>query len=195
VDVVAEYQQALGDFGSINWSAIFSGNGTQVTHVTNQSLFNVLAQQQLIEQAPRYRLSLGGDWSIGKWSVRLQQTLWGPYEEPLVQDPAPTIGTVDEHFHAEWVTDLDVSYSIRKNVTLAVGANNLFNAYPSRVPTAILNKYNADVDTTLKTAPGYTAAGGAAIYGLPTNGDGQYGTVAPFGLEGGFYYVRVGVKF
>jgi iron complex outermembrane receptor protein len=191
VDAVAEYQQSLGDFGSVNWSTIFSGNGTRVTHVAKPNLFNELAQQQLIEQAPRYRLSLGGDWSIGKWSVRLQQTLWGPYEEPLVQRTAPTIGTVDEDFHAKWVTDLDVSYSVLKNVTLAVGANNLFNAYPSRVPTAILEKYNANVDTTLKTAPGYTLA----AYGLPTSGMGQYGTVAPFGLEGGFYYVRVGVKF
>jgi iron complex outermembrane receptor protein len=189
VDAVAEYQQSLGDFGTVNWSAIFSGNGTQVTGVAKPSLFNVLAQQQLIEQAPRYRLALGGDWSIGKWSVRLQQTLWGPYEEPLTLNTAQT-GSVDEVFHPKWVTDLDVSYRATSRVTLSAGANNLFNAYPSRVSAALLAK-TSNVDTQLTTAPGYTAG----VYGVPTAGMGQYGTVAPFGLEGGFYYARVGVKF
>jgi iron complex outermembrane receptor protein len=189
VDAVAEYQEALGDFGTINWSAIYSGNGTEVTRVSNPKLFNALAQQQLIEQAPRYRLALGGDWHIGKWSVRLQQTLWGPYEEPLTLNKTGT-GSVDEDFHAKWVTDLDVSYDILSNVTVALGANNLFNAYPSRVPAALLAK-TSDVDSQLTTAPGYTVG----VYGVPTAGSGQYGTVAPFGLEGGFYYARVGVKF
>jgi iron complex outermembrane receptor protein len=191
VDAVAEYQQSLGDFGSVNWSAIFSGNGTEVTHVTNQTLFNALAQQQLVEQAPRYRVSLGGDWTIGQWSVRLQQTLWGPYEEPITLNSTKT-GSVDEVFHPKWVTDLDVSYRVTPKLTLSAGANNLFNAYPSRVSDTLLAK-TSYVDTQLQTAPGYKAA--PAVYGVPTSGGAIYGTVAPFGLLGGFYYVRVGVKF
>jgi hypothetical protein len=49
----------------------------------------------------------------------------------------------------------------------------------------------AAVDSVLVGAPGYTAA----AYGVPTSGSGVYGTVAPFGLLGGFYYTRLSVKF
>ena len=93
-------------------------------------------------------------------------------------------------FHPKWVTDLDVSYEVVKNLTVAVGASNLLNVYPSKVPASILN-LTANVDSVLKGAPGYSLA----AYGVPTSGGGRYGQDAPFGLEGGFYYVRVGVKF
>ncbi len=184
VDAVAEYEQSLGAFGTVHWSAIYSGNGTSITHLNaNAANFSALAQKQLIEQTPRYRLGLGADWDVGKWSVHLLQTLYGRYEEPVNN-------TVDEVFHPKWVTDLDISYHVTPTLTVAAKANNLFNAYPSRVPNSILVQ-TAAVDSVLTGAPGYTLAG----YGVPTSGGGLYGTIAPFGLQGGFYYVRVGVKF
>jgi iron complex outermembrane receptor protein len=184
VDAVAEYEQSFGAFGTVHWSAVYSGNGTVITHLNANSLnFSALSQKQLIEQTPRYRLGLGADWDVGKWTVHLLETLYGRYEEPVNN-------SVDEVFHPKWVTDLDVSYRVTSRLTVAAGANNLFNAYPSRVPAAILAQ-TAAVDSVLKGAPGYSLA----AYGLPTSGGGEYGTIAPFGLEGGFYYVRLGVKF
>lgn len=50
-------------------------------------------------------------------------------------------------------------------MTWSVGANNLFDVYPDR-------------------------NGLVAI-----DGSGAYGSFAPFGLSGGFYYTRVGVTF
>ena len=184
IDAVAEYQQSLGDFGTVRWSAVYSENSTVITRVlASAANFTPTAARQLTEQTPRYRLGLGGDWDVGKWNIHLLETLWGPYEEPVNN-------SVNEIFHAKWVTDLDVSYRVTSHLTLSAGANNLFNAYPSRVPAKIL-ALTANVDSVLKGAPGYTAG----AYGVPTSGGGVYGTVAPFGLQGGFYYVRVGVKF
>lgn len=184
VDVVAEYQQSLGDFGQVRWSAVFSGNGTRITKVkASAANFTALAARQLVEQTPRYRLGLGADWDVGRLQVHLLQTLYGRYEEPVNN-------TLDAVFHPKWVTDLDVTYKVTRTVSLSLGANNLLNAYPSRVPAAVLAK-TAAVDSVLVGAPGYSLA----KYGLPESGGGVYGADSPFGLEGGFYYARVGIKF
>jgi iron complex outermembrane receptor protein len=184
IDVVADYQKSFGDFGVTHWSAVFSANGTDITRIkASAANFTPLAERQLTEQTPRYRLALGPDWDIGKWRVHLLETLYGPYEEPVNN-------TIDAEFHPKWITDLDVSYAVRRNLILAIGADNMFNAYPTRVPAAILAK-TAAVDSVLTSAPGYSRA----AYGLPESGGGIYGSDSPFGLEGGFYYVRTTLKF
>ncbi|CAN7142738.1 TonB-dependent receptor [Phenylobacterium sp. LjRoot225] len=184
IDVVAEYQQPLGRFGQVQWSAIYSGSGTKITRIKAAAAnFNALAQRQLVNQTPRYRLALAGDWTLDRWDVRLTNTLYGRYVEPVNN-------TVDELFHPKWVTDIDISYKVSPRVKIAVGANNLFDVFPDKVPADILAK-TANVDSVLIGAPGYTLAG----YGLPTSGGGVYGTIAPYGLLGGFYYARIGVKF
>jgi iron complex outermembrane receptor protein len=184
IDVVAEYQQSLGDFGDVQWSAIYSGNGTKITSIkASAANFNALAQRQLVNQTPRYRLALAGDWTYERWNVRLTDTLYGRYVEPVNN-------TLDELFHPKWITDIDISYRISPKVKVAFGANNLFDTFPSKVPAATLAK-TAAIDSVLAGAPGYTLA----AYGLPNNGTGAYGTIAPYGLIGGFYYARVAVKF
>lgn len=62
--------------------------------------------------------------------------------------------------------DLDISVDVNRSINLAVGANNLFDVYPDAI--------------------GVTQA---------NTGLGKYGLFAPFGLTGGFYYARIGVKF
>ncbi len=184
VDAVAEYQKSLGKFGNLNLSAVYAANGTVITHVkASAANFTPLAARQLTNQTPRYRLALGADWNLGPWRVHYLETLYGRYAEPVNN-------TLDEVFHPKWVADIDISYSVTDRITWSVGANNIFNTYPSRVPDEILVK-TAAVDSVLTSAPGYTLA----AYGLPTSGGGIYGTASPFGLEGGFYYTRLGVKF
>ena len=185
VDVVSEYQTFLGDrWGSLNLSAVYSANDTVITKVrANAANFTPLAARQLTDQTPRYRLALGADWSKGPWKVHWLETLYGPYHEPVNN-------TLDEVFHPKWVADLNVTYAITQKVSVSVGADNIFNVYPTRVPNDVLLK-TAAVDSVLVGAPGYSAA----TYGVPTSGSGVYGTVAPFGLLGGFYYTRLNIKF
>lgn len=183
IDAEGEYLQPLGRFGTVRLGAVYSANDTVITKIkANAANFTPLSQRQLVEQTPRYRLALGPDWDIGPWRIHFLETLYGPYEEPVNNK-------VNAIFHARWVGDLDVSYAVSARVTLAAGADNLFNAYPTRQPSTILALLTTD--TILTGAPGYTAA----AYGTPTNGASVHGTVAPFGLEGGFYYVRLGVRF
>ncbi len=122
------------------------------------------------------------------------ETLYGGYEEPVYQPNPKIADVISEIFTPKWVADLDVSFRVTPRITISAGANNLFNIYPDRVPAALLAK-TANVDNVLVNAINKNEPQYASIYGLPENGGGEYGTVAPFGLEGGFYYLRFGLKF
>jgi iron complex outermembrane receptor protein len=77
---------------------------------------------------------------------------------------ASTTAGYDVKFSGKWVTDLDVGYGITDAVKLSVGAYNLFDVYPDR--RGIVSQ----------------------------DGSGQYGSFAPFGISGGFYYARLNVN-
>ena len=69
-----------------------------------------------------------------------------------------------------------MSYPFREHYTLTVGANNLFNTYPDRIAPSASN-------------PIYALTGALAdgqIY--PRSG-------GPFGMNGGFWYARLRVKY
>jgi iron complex outermembrane receptor protein len=143
-----------------------------------------LAQRQLTNSTPTDRIVLAADWSLSQWRVHGVETRYGKYLEPLTN-------TLDGHFGPKWITDLDVTYEVTAKLALSVGANNLFNIYPQRQSSAFIVAESRD--TTLTGAPGYKAD--PAAYGIPTSGADIYGTNSPFGINGGFYYARIGVKF
>ncbi len=77
---------------------------------------------------------------------------------------ASTVTSGDRTFDPKWITDLELGVDLTRRITLSAGANNLFDVYPSRH--------------------------GLIAY----DGSGQYGSFAPFGFSGGFYYGRVSVR-
>jgi iron complex outermembrane receptor protein len=72
--------------------------------------------------------------------------------------------------------DLDVSYTFAEHFTLTLGANNVFNTFPDKIKASPVN-------------PIYALSGGlndGQVY--PRSG-------GPFGMNGGFYYARLRVKY
>ena len=72
------------------------------------------------------------------------------------------------------VTNLELGMDVREGLTIAIGANNLFNRYPNTVSSAY----------TAVEAAGYD---NAAVQ--------RYSSFSPFGIDGGFYYARLSYKF
>ena len=195
VDFVLDYAQGFDGAGSVRWSATYAANRTVITHINANpavlsgfgagfQLFGPRAQRQLTESTPKDRLALAADWTRRQWQVHAVETRYGSYLEPVTN-------TLDGHFGPRWLTDLDVTFAVSRALSLSVGANNLFNAYPQRQSGAFIRALATD--TTLTSAPGYKAD--PTAYGTPTSGADIYGTNSPFGLNGGFYYARVGIKF
>jgi iron complex outermembrane receptor protein len=73
-----------------------------------------------------------------------------------------------------WITDLELAYQLNRAWTVSIGANNLLNKYPDQVNATLLAERRANLDN------------GAV---------GIYPSFSPFGINGGYYYARVGAKF
>ena len=170
VDVVAEYTIRTGGAGDLKLNAAYSYNKTKLLQVAenpanlaNTILFGRQARADLVKAAPRDKLVLSGEWSFKPFTSSLRVTRFGRYTET---GASQTSVADDRTFDPKWVTDLDISAKISRSLTVAVGANNLFDVYPDRIGVIQAN-----------------------------TGLGQYGNFAPFGLSGGFYYARLGVQF
>lgn len=169
VDLVADYRTDLDEYGVVKWNAGLSLVDTKIQTLkpTPQALTNIgyqlfghQQQSDLTKGTPDNKLILGANWTVDRFITSLRFTRYGAYTE------AGTTAVNDRTFSPKWITDLDVAYKLTPKVTIAIGANNLFNVYPDK---------NGIVD--LKT------------------GINQYGVLSPFGITGGYYYGRVDYKF
>ncbi|TMQ25972.1 MAG: TonB-dependent receptor [Deltaproteobacteria bacterium] len=110
---------------------------------------------------PRQKGTLGLRWDYAGWSAGLRANYFGPTE--FHSDGGKGL---DESFGEEMVFDVDVGYRIG-GIYLSVGANNVFNIFPDQVRQPD-NRYFE----SFLYAPASNTAG------------------APFGIAGGFYYLR-----
>lgn len=177
VDVVGSYRTALAG-GSLNLTLAYNYNKSTVLSTDP----NVISNAQIINikhLAPNHRGNVSAAWSSGGFTFNVRENYWGWWvnavDYPTVKDAAGET-TVGQKFGAKWTTDLDISYTFDEHYTLTLGASNLFDAYPTKIRAST---YNPIYALTNSAADGQ-------VY--PRNG-------GPFGINGGFYYVRLRVKF
>lgn len=98
------------------------------------SFFDAQEEAFLTLAQPRTKFSLSNNLSCKAWNFLLRNTYFGE-----VQDPDDFAGTdrVSNHsvsseavYGGKLVTDLTVSYELSEDLSLLVGANNLFDVYP-----------------------------------------------------------------
>ena len=171
IDVVATYRYDLGDWGKLRANAGFNYGKTKITGIipnppqiaalgTGFALFARGSQGFLTTSFPKSKVALGLNWDWNKLNVNLRSTRYGKYT--VIAD----LPINDRSFGAKWITDLEVSYKVVSNVTIAAGANNLFNEYPDKNGI-----YNAAL------------------------GSGHFPGTSPFGFTGGSWYTRIQYTF
>jgi len=166
VDVVGTYPFHLGP-GVLATTVAYNYNKTTVPNYNP----TVISQSRIIDimhYAPNERVNIGLEYRVGPFAARLQQNYYGTWRD---ENDYP-----GQLFGAKWTTDLDFSYRVWKDITLAIGGRNVTNTYPDK----IANSSNNFV---------YPTTGGLI--------DGQVypRTGGPFGFNGAFYYVRFDAKF
>jgi iron complex outermembrane receptor protein len=79
-----------------------------------------------------------------------------------------TIGAVstDQWLNPKWLIDVEATWKITRHLKFSVGADNLFNTYPTKLDAA-----------------------------NNTSGLSQYSSFSPFGFDGGYYFGQLEVKF
>jgi iron complex outermembrane receptor protein len=166
VDVVARYRLDAEEAGRFDLTLAANYNQTDVNKVPTTStisglpvpppLFarvNVLTYEQ---GTPDHKIVASGDWSNGPWGATLRGTAYGS-----VLIPNAT-ASLDYKSGAKTVWDAEARYTFLKDLTWAVGVNNLFDEYPNKAP--------APVNTT-------------GVVGFPS--------YSPFGFNGRFLYTRL----
>lgn len=169
IDIVGTYRMATDSAGLFNTTAAFTWNDTKVTE-RDPLVIDDTRVAQLERTLPKYRVVVTENWELGPLAVLGRMNWYSKFT--LTED-----GLLQQTFGSEFVFDLEVSYDLTDNVTLAVGGQNIFDNYPDKF---------SDARGTL--GPVYPTTGGRFT------GD-VYPDTSPFGFNGGFWYVKAGFNF
>jgi iron complex outermembrane receptor protein len=171
-------------FGKIDWSVGATYNDTTITKYATTPpqlqpnvLYDQEAYSQLTTATPKYVINLGALWTYDKMQVNLVEHIYGPssdYENDDGDNLTGNFQYFQDKINLTATTSVDISYLFTDKLKLAVGAENLFNRFPNKLNSNILNREIAASDNAAVT---------------------QYPGFSPFGINGGFYYVKAVYKF
>ena len=86
----------------------------------------------------------------------------------------------DVNLKARWITDAEIRVHIGPQYELSIGANNVFDYYPTKVPTGLA---------------GVSATGSGNVYYPSTSYVAPWSSFSPFGFNGRYLYVRGTARF
>lgn len=191
IDVVGTYRM---DLGASRWSltAAYNYNKTKIDRrivdlgplaaAQNIVLFGRVEGIRFAEGQPRDKVVLSADGRLDIFGLTARTTRYGRVVSPNTQAPIANplsltdYGPDDVFLSSKWITDLEVRVSPVKSIELALGANNLFDVYPDRLPFG----------------PRPASIGG--VYPV-TQAFLPYSNFSPFGFNGRFLYGRVSFDF
>ena len=181
-DLVVDYVTQFDSLGKIDWTVNANYNHTQITSVraTPEQLaalgLTVLIPSgftALTSGQPKYNIQFGPVWTYNRLSVNLREII---HDTNLSTTGVAGNGGLTYYETKSGVipiTNIDIGYDVLKSVKLSVGAVNIFNRYPDRVPAALVSYYSS-----LGQAFGATQYAGS-----------------PIGIDGGYYYVKASYTF
>ncbi|RIA09814.1 iron complex outermembrane receptor protein [Flavobacteriaceae bacterium MAR_2010_72] len=146
LDIVLGYETNVSDDGKIKVGLIGNVNKLKIDNIHNGNLnqftfFGPFSQAYLEAAAPDYKFGLNLGYSCSKFDAMVSLT---QFSEVTLQDfqwvdtPATTQAEADalypiatDIYEAALTVDLSLSYEFSKSLKLTLGANNLFNTYPT----------------------------------------------------------------
>lgn len=181
-DFVTSYRTDLGG-GDLNLTLAYNYNKSKVT-AFNPLVINAQQRYNISNLPPKHRINLGATWKMGDFQINARENFYSSWSNSLEYNltaPVPnaataTVAPPSQRFGSKFLTDLDISYTFMDHYTLTVGANNLFDTYPDKIRASTVNPIYA-LTGSLADGQIYPRSGG------------------PFGINGGFYYVRVAVDY
>lgn len=176
VDVVASYNLITDNYGDVAFNLGFNYGKNQVTDIIappaelqgagfdQDNLFSGNELRRFEVSTPRNKYNLSAVWTMDDWRATLRNTRYGE-----TQDPSD-IAQRNEVLKPKWITDLDVAYAVTDNVSVSLGANNIFDVYPD--PTRDLVD-----DVTIFSR----------LF--------SYSSFSPFGFNGRYVYGKIEMRF
>ena len=179
MDVVASYDHSFADAST--FKIVFAGtvNETEITDVNlplglPEELFTEQDRSIIEKWQPKDRFSLSGSYSRGFASLLVAVHRYGEY---TVVD-----GGKSQTYGAKYLTDANLSLDMGKVGTFKVGANNLFNVKPDK------NEIGQSRGGTIYDHDESLIVDSQGVFTYSRRS-------APFGFNGGYYYVAYEYSF
>ncbi|MFC4930579.1 TonB-dependent receptor plug domain-containing protein [Massilia sp. GCM10023247] len=170
LDIVVNWPLNAGAAGRFDFTLAGNLNRTEVTKVpvTAQlaalnpapALFDRANIIALEEGQPKNKLSANLNWKLGAWGVTARATRYGKVMTP------GTTPAFDFPLGARTLVDLETRFALTPKLTLALGADNVFDQYPETLPPS-----------------------------LNTTGNTPFSNYSAFGRSGRFVYARANYGF
>ena len=178
VDVVATWDVPFVATGDLGLKFLATVSETEITTVNLPAglpagLFTEQDRSIVEEWQPSYRVTLSGTYGLDRFSVAAAIHGYGPYT---------VLDGERQEYSAKYLTDLRLGYRLGFG-TLSIGANNLFNVTPD------------EADNETARSGRLLDSQGNLIVDSPTGVFRYSRRSAPFGFNGGFYYVAFDVDF
>jgi iron complex outermembrane receptor protein len=179
VDVALNFATPVGAAHRVDWSLLANYTTTHVTHIrgtpaplvaSGQTLFDPVAISTLQTASPRFKAILSGVYNCGRWTIAAKERFYGNawnYEDPG-----------DGHFYRDstgsaFITDAEAAFAFTPALSLAIGADNVFDKRPDKVSAKALAVAGAVGTPAVEIYPKFTA----------------------WGINGGYYYVQARLNF
>lgn len=184
VDAVATYRLSDLFGGRLNLTAGLNLNKTKITKnssapgalssVPNLVLFGRQESTRLVRGQPRYKINLSGNFERSWLGLTLRATRYGKVIDAGASE------FFDVNLKPKTIVDTELRVKpLGDRLTLALGANNLFDVYPTNTPRG----------QAINPATGLATNYAATRYVTP------FSSFSPFGFNGRFLYVRAAVQF
>jgi iron complex outermembrane receptor protein len=170
VDVVFNVPYNAGNVGKFDFTVAANVTKTEVTKVPTTTqlaalspapvLFDRVNVLTLEKGQPKNKLNASATWTQGPIGATLRATRYGEVLSP------GTTAALDFVMHPRTTVDLEGRYALTKQLSLALGAENLFDQYPETLTPA-----------------------------LNTTGNAPFSNYAPFGRAGRYVYARATYAF
>jgi iron complex outermembrane receptor protein len=171
LDLVAAWSTRVGSQGTYSLTGAFSWTSTDITNIRTPPELEGKEQTlfPVIDQVYVEEAQPGSSYSIGN---RYTRGSWSGmlrfnYFGSVASTESNTDPARKQVFGGKWITDLDIAYTFSRGITLHVGGNNIFDVFPDE--NIASNSFN-----------------GIFVYPRRT---------APFGFNGGYYYMNASFKF
>lgn len=122
INLAGNYTLENEIIGSPNDPAPIKADGATILSTQIKSL--------LTESRPKYKAVLGLDYHINKFSINVNNTLFGTTKFQDLDNGGSDMENIRQRFQPAVVTDLNLGYDITDKVNFSVTVNNVFNVLP-----------------------------------------------------------------
>ncbi|UTY56125.1 TonB-dependent siderophore receptor [Massilia sp. erpn] len=141
VDVVLNYPYVSPQLGKFDFTVAGNYTDTKVTKLPATAQLSALSPAPVLfgrvnvlvyeQGSPKTKFTASSNWSLGDWGATVRATRYG---KVLTPDANPARDHVSS---AKTLVDVEGRYAISKRLSVALGADNLFDQYANPYPAAL----------------------------------------------------------